>query len=1181
MASREALDNSVKTVRVTVPTQSCQVPSHELTFKNDQYEPEFSWPPGPLVTDEHNRPISRGSSRAGIRLGKPPRTPNGDVKRGNTATSQRSTLDMPSLLLNPDEYPQKHFAENANAKEPLYGTILKARDTAFAKTQEEQRKRMQLKLKYRPRHRNVADAVGKDDLNGRFYGSPLKVKPLARLIKGLGNAFENKVQLERKPSRQNIVMVGNNVSIKVRRLDEPPRVQEEQSAVLKEWSVVDERTKSMPALSTLESRPLTAPLEINVLSQNSTAFSPTSSMSNANVEFKQENFAEPGVFSTVCLTTADDVEMQRGEGLVIVPNPKQAAMSNLLNTIKKFENWKKNSVTATERYRRSREVATEALAALDDQDVLRCKREKKNDVNYHFKSDVEQVQEVYVQGGDLHFYSDEAISKREHLLDHADVQHTLLCFWEVVLTKFCQRSNGTNLNMSEYVSFHRVLYTVFNETDSEELGDGKEDLEWKKAAEEDWKNDCHELGALGKEQFKRALFELADIWCNSIQVNDYVDFLQYTMTRMCELDLEDSTTSLITRRTETPMNSYLQSLLKGLDDSVIPGAVKAIRQTHQELGKRLADGFGRKTNDEIKIEFLREGHGELTLRQFCKAVERLGINLLSEPFPEPKWFFSLCDTNRSGTIDYREFLVLVQILIHRGDTEKSRADVLNNAFDVYKAGLDPGIISTQNYLKIVDTIGLANQEENQSVVVDRSAVEILPHRMPRYSNRMSRGQFNVLARSSRATHTRIRKSISGETHHINLMKKHEPRKWIDFHVPKNQENSDSPSSPTTPQYPYVTTSSASEPVGDYKKGHYGNPIEMKIQTSPSRRKLGSRQATAILENQESATESKLTLHGAPPSSINAGDSELLPWGMTEINLVHSGMEITRARSRDETKDSAKLKCQTETNPIYKLEESRVERTMTAANYMSSSAPPLYLSPCMVSLNQNRPNARKGQIVTGVAKPNAHDAATANHRQVQMLLMGERPPSTRELRRHNTLPVLARPSNYTRPSSATARDLTGGAYLSLKKAPTIYCESNGLENKPPPPGWTRHLDSKGGVFFAHEASGISQRVYPTPFEIASATQKETLLVKERKSKEYEKRLFNKLHISRKESLSQKMKRLNTRLKVQDKTGKSIKQAKEDQMKTRIEKTMVHMKLYDGPPKLMPHEYADAVPSLVWN
>ena len=112
MASREALDNSVKTVRVTVPTQSCQVPSHELTFKNDQYEPEFSWPPGPLVTDEHNRPISRGSSRAGIRLGKPPRTPNGDVKRGNTATSQRSTLDMPSLLLNPDEYPQKHFAEN-------------------------------------------------------------------------------------------------------------------------------------------------------------------------------------------------------------------------------------------------------------------------------------------------------------------------------------------------------------------------------------------------------------------------------------------------------------------------------------------------------------------------------------------------------------------------------------------------------------------------------------------------------------------------------------------------------------------------------------------------------------------------------------------------------------------------------------------------------------------------------------------------------------------------------------------------------------------------------------------------------------------------------------------------------------------------------------------------------------
>jgi hypothetical protein len=207
-----------------------KLPTHTLnSVFNEEYNPEFSWPPAPLTTDEHDRPVSRGTN-AQLKLGKTQKyKPKLGLNGGPSTGSQPGREPMPVAV---QEF---GFVTKSNAlnmvekykKKVLYGTVLKAREKALDKIFEKKNKSLENKLKMRPqRHGEPLEKL--DLLNG--YASPLRVKPIDTTVL-------NKVQ---SISRLSLVNKAQTPKLKKKKT-----------------------TKSLPALKTIASKTTTKQYSLN------------------------------------------------------------------------------------------------------------------------------------------------------------------------------------------------------------------------------------------------------------------------------------------------------------------------------------------------------------------------------------------------------------------------------------------------------------------------------------------------------------------------------------------------------------------------------------------------------------------------------------------------------------------------------------------------------------------------------------------------------------------------------------------------------------------------------------------------------------------------------------------------------------------------------------------------------
>ena len=48
----------------------------------------------------------------------------------------------------------------------------------------------------------------------------------------------------------------------------------------------------------------------------------------------------------------------------------------------------------------------------------------------------------------------------------------------------------------------------------------------------DWRNDSTEAEWITEEQLRDSLFELTDLWCHSVTVNEYVAFLDTIVSKL-------------------------------------------------------------------------------------------------------------------------------------------------------------------------------------------------------------------------------------------------------------------------------------------------------------------------------------------------------------------------------------------------------------------------------------------------------------------------------------------------------------------------------------------------------------------------------------------------------------------------------------------------------------------------
>jgi hypothetical protein len=149
------------------------------------------------------------------------------------------------------------------------------------------------------------------------------------------------------------------------------------------------------------------------------------------------------------------------------------------------------------------EIATTNAAGEHNQELLMS-----------FERDGLDVKE-YRQGGDKEMDTPENLAKRKELRSNKQVVKILTRYF-----KTCGSARKTGfISKPEYIYFHiRIARALITD-------DGTPAEMTKRAAEEEWDREVNVLPMMPQEIFMDSVFEIADIWTPTIDVDLYIDFL--------------------------------------------------------------------------------------------------------------------------------------------------------------------------------------------------------------------------------------------------------------------------------------------------------------------------------------------------------------------------------------------------------------------------------------------------------------------------------------------------------------------------------------------------------------------------------------------------------------------------------------------------------------------------------
>ncbi|KAH9098365.1 hypothetical protein Ae201684P_017580 [Aphanomyces euteiches] len=117
----------------------------------------------------------------------------------------------------------------------------------------------------------------------------------------------------------------------------------------------------------------------------------------------------------------------------------------------------------------------------------------------------------YERQGNMAFYSKENLALRLGIRNHPLLKRLTCALWRLVCkTDAPMKFDGYHELM---IRLHKILMEHFNASDSFVQ------------IQEDWASDAKNHEILTYENFHLAIFELVDLWCDSINVNDYISLL--------------------------------------------------------------------------------------------------------------------------------------------------------------------------------------------------------------------------------------------------------------------------------------------------------------------------------------------------------------------------------------------------------------------------------------------------------------------------------------------------------------------------------------------------------------------------------------------------------------------------------------------------------------------------------
>ena len=315
--------------------------------------------------------------------------------------------------------------------------------------------------------------------------------------------------------------------------------------------------------------------------------------------------------------------------------------------------------------------------------------------------------------GNLSLYSDAALLQRKGLREHPAIVACIHRWWYCLLIPTFDANRNGKLDKDEYMIFHKCLNMA--------LQSGVEGLDNRtplspavqtQMALEDWEEDTQGTGSVNIERFKSALFELVDMWTETTDPQEYLDFLEYLFGSMCkamekfptmterqrqniqfqvkqhrylanaerskrarmealglEHDFDDDTLAKLHRdferlcdeeREERESGGLKKRGARRIRASCHGGAFQEVKKKKKREKEKKEEEGGSGSEEEEEEEEL-----SCSRETFDKLMEMQGFS----PSSTTGRLFELFDSDHSGTIDFREMIVGLTLLGRGLDTE--------------------------------------------------------------------------------------------------------------------------------------------------------------------------------------------------------------------------------------------------------------------------------------------------------------------------------------------------------------------------------------------------------------------------------------------------------------------------------------------------------------------------------
>jgi hypothetical protein len=136
-----------------------------------------------------------------------------------------------------------------------------------------------------------------------------------------------------------------------------------------------------------------------------------------------------------------------------------------------------------------------------------------------FAALTEKEKERVRKQGDMDLYTDVAQKRREVLfVEHAGVSAQLERWWQAAFL-YLDKDWNEHLDWEEYKEFHKRLMRLLEGADEMTPQEAEETMR------ADFKVDAGDDGLVSHEEFRYAVFQLADTWTVSLDGDEYVEFL--------------------------------------------------------------------------------------------------------------------------------------------------------------------------------------------------------------------------------------------------------------------------------------------------------------------------------------------------------------------------------------------------------------------------------------------------------------------------------------------------------------------------------------------------------------------------------------------------------------------------------------------------------------------------------